>query len=1324
MAELYNWKRFWCPRSGDIRFDWRGYLSDPESDWGKYENPNLVTLDRLTDVPCLVLLGEPGIGKSQEMTDLVNHAAGSQSHSFVEINLRSCSHLASDLIQEPDFVAWMDGNDRLYLFLDSLDEGLLEARNLAVQIVDEFRKTKYRDKIDRLYLRIACRTAVSPQVLEEGLKEIWGKEKTDFYELAPLRQVDVEVAADRRGIDAQTFLAEIDRKKITSFAIKPITLKFLINRFKNHNCHFPDEQSLADIYLDGCRTLCEDPNPSRRVGLTRKLEVEQRLIVAARIAAVTIFANRFAVWTEPDNGDIPVEDVLIGVLAVQSETARGNSFPVSEDVIREVLDTGLFSSRGVSGRMGWAHQTYAEFLAAWYLQTHNLSLDQILSFILNGNRVIPQLQETVKWLANAREDVFDAVLKTDPDVLLYSEAATASDRNKEMVIAAILNSHDLENLPYRHEIRSLYKNFTHPSIDKQLKSYLCDTEKNTICRMVAIDIAQACHVAELQKYLAIIALNIQEVGSLRLDAALAICHIGDSQTKANLQPLAFLLPSNDIERELKGVGLMAIWPDSITADKLFDSVLNSTNAIGVHGQSFIAYKIVDHLKVSDLPIALRWLKSQAKKLKEGELVYDLDYPFSELSNAILIKAWQHLENPDILKSFTDIALIRLQSWKPIIGSDTSNEKFNFQEMLKNDEKRHYLVESIIGLIPESDFKPYLFTRNGQRIIFERDLNWLVSKSYQISSPDFQKKWAALARFIFNWDDPEKVKTVLENCKNNSFLHAKFCKLLEPIDLSSEEAQDLRNSYLEDKQREEERIAQKNFVVVPSPRERIVDALHQMDEDVNAWYTLCREMTLKPNSTHYSNPFVEKLTDLPGWEEAEAETRLRILNAAKTYVEQAQLTEQTWLGTDSFPHAVLAGYQALALLYEADHQGAFQSVSSDIWRKWTAIILDYPQWNTTEASKHIRQALLLESYKHAPSEFRRVFSTLIDAENKQFGSIHINKLVRDYWDIELIKMILAKVRNPDLTAASFSSLLEDLLIYKQSEAKAFAVSIITFPLPTSEQEREKVIAAARALILYSDDAGWPTIWPVIQKDPEFGRAVLEAVSYVIKFQSTLEQRIPEDCIADLYVFLVNAYPQETKADASDSESEDDPLKDHTIEPEDSVKMWKDYIPQRLQGQGTPESCAALRKIIKELPELKEKLQWRLLDAEALTRRNNWNPPAPEDLLQVVLTKEPSNSALLEKLQQMKNDPKTVINNNITNSQINAPVGNSGPTSNQVTVSRPAETKTISWSGWVAVLLAIIAILTGIFNQEANQWIKQRFNLIPPAKIEPQSQPPSK
>ena len=71
--QIYKWKRFWCPRTAQINLGDRGYLVDPESEWGKHSNPDLVSFEAIADISCLVLLGEPGIGKSQEMKNLIEH---------------------------------------------------------------------------------------------------------------------------------------------------------------------------------------------------------------------------------------------------------------------------------------------------------------------------------------------------------------------------------------------------------------------------------------------------------------------------------------------------------------------------------------------------------------------------------------------------------------------------------------------------------------------------------------------------------------------------------------------------------------------------------------------------------------------------------------------------------------------------------------------------------------------------------------------------------------------------------------------------------------------------------------------------------------------------------------------------------------------------------------------------------------------------------------------------------------------------------------------------------------------------------------------------
>lgn len=384
MAEqVYQWKRFWCSRSGHINLSDRGYLVDPESEWGKHSNPTLLSTEEIAESPCLVLLGEPGIGKTQAIQDFKNltNRVYKESHQVFDLDLRSYSsedRLIRKLFECTAFTDWEDGTHHLHLFLDSLDECLLRIDTLATLLVDEFKN--HRDQLKRLHLRIACRTAVFPRVLEEGLADLWGQDSLEIYELAPLRRIDVIEAADAQGLDSNAFLEEIDRKSVVAFAIKPITLKFLLNLYKRHNGRFPPDQKLSDLYLEGCRSLCEEPSLSRHSSKLRGLGIDQRLIVAVRVAAITVFANRFAVWTGVDQGDVPDEDVLLRKLCQGYESANGREFEVTEAVFEEVLDTGLFSSRGIN-RMGWAHQTYAEFLAAWYLKHKSLKLPQLMGLI-------------------------------------------------------------------------------------------------------------------------------------------------------------------------------------------------------------------------------------------------------------------------------------------------------------------------------------------------------------------------------------------------------------------------------------------------------------------------------------------------------------------------------------------------------------------------------------------------------------------------------------------------------------------------------------------------------------------------------------------------------------------------------------------------------------------------------------------------------------------------------------------------------------------------------------------------------------------------------
>jgi len=1213
MAEqVYQWKRFWCPRSGHIDLSDRGYLVDPESEWGKHYNPTLLSTEEIAESPCLVLLGEPGIGKTQAIQDFKNftNKAYEKSYQVFDLDLRSYSsedRLIRKLFECKAFTDWENGTHHLHLFLDSLDECLLRIDTLATLLVDEFKN--HRDQLKRLHFRIACRTAVFPRVLEEGLADLWGQDSLEIYELAPLRRIDVVEAANAQGLDSNTFLEEIDRKSVVAFAIKPITLKFLLNLYKRHNGQFPPDQKLSDLYLEGCRSLCEEPSLSRRSSKLRGLGIDQRLIVAARVAAVTVFANRFAVWMGVDQGDVPDEDVLLRKLCQGYESANGREFEVTEAVVEEVLDTGLFSSRGIN-RMGWAHQTYAEFLAAWYLKQKNLKLPQLMGLIVHPDgRVVPQLHETVSWLAGMILDVFREVMKTDPDLLLRSDIATTSEIDKATLVESLLDLYSQEKLTYHHN-SWLYEKLNHRHLANQLQPYICDSTQSISSRYVAIDIAETCNVQDVQESLTNVALDREQPYWLRICSARAVSHIGDEKTKGRLKSLALGQAGDDPEDELKGFGLKAAYPVYMTAKEVLDHLTQPRKrSFGGSYQEFLVEDFGHKLQLADLPVALKWVEEQSTRR-------ELNYPFDALSDAILLKAWEYLEEPGILDSFARVALLRLKAHDQII-SDRHDSSFK-EQLQESDSKRRQLIEAIILILPnlEQDFL-YLasYSSYSTAIVLERDFVWMLERTCISKSEQIQKIYAKLINRTLNRSSSEQVSAVIVASQNNSVLKSEFAGQLEPIELGSPRAEEARARYLE---LIEMHNSSKQTLLEPPPKERVLTALSQFEYGhVNQWCRLCREMTLMPTSTHYDNHSLYKadLTELPGWKDTDEVTRERIIAAAKKYIYVGDPQTDAWLGTNSYPYSALDGYQALRLILLKDSE-FISTISADVWKKWVAIILDYSNSGEGEGKAH-REILIERAYQNAPDEFTRVLMILINKENKETGSTYINSKIRHCWDDHLAMVILNKIHDATLTTASLGSLLKDLLINQVTEAKTFAESLITLPFSQTVEERERAIMAAKLLVLYAEDSGWSVVWKVIQQDAEFGREVIESVSYSIKFQGDVEQKLREDCIADLYIFLAKEYP-DVEQDQEESSQDEEPkgVEAYIVGPEDSVKMWRDYIPQRLQERGTPEACEALRKIIRELPELKDKLQWRLLEAEALTRRQTWQPPQPEQVLQII------------------------------------------------------------------------------------------------------------
>jgi predicted NACHT family NTPase len=1110
--------------------------------------------------------------------------------------------LIRDLFQSPTFLSWLEGTHHLHLFLDSTDECLIRMETLASLLVDELNKYP----VQRLHLRIVCRPAEWPTLLEEGLIKLWGQESVKFYKLAPLQLEDVLLAAAAEGLDPAAFAGEVNRMEVRPFAAKPVTLKMLLEIYSRHE-RLPQTQT--QLYEEGCLSLCEESNPSyvasRRAG---DLTAAQRMAVAARIAAVMTFAKRSAVRTGVGAGELLPEDIAIEELAGSYEEASTELFDVTQAAVKEALNTGLFAARGPD-RIGWAHQTYNEFLAAWYL-TRRLNATQALSLIVHPGdpegRLVPQLHEVAAWIAANNSEVFEAVMKADPEVLLRSDVTAYDEELKEALVAELLKLYDEERGYVGWLSNSRYDRLEHPRLADQLRPYIRDGTKNYMVRSVAIQIAESCKLSAVEGDLADVALDSSQSVDIRAWAARAVSQVGEDETKLRLRPLAEAGIAEDPGHRLKGWGLRALWPGLITSQELFQMLTPmGVNSTGSYGH-FVSNDIVQHLRPEDLPAALTWVSEQGDNRRLG-------FYFKRLTDSIMLSGWEYLDTPGVLEAFAQAALSRLRQHNHMVGDHQERSRFE-ESMRAEDDKRQRLLEALLELIADTQQIRFLLSYTSSTLVLSKDLPWMLDRFEAAGSEQARDAWAQVIEAAFARGGGEHYDLVLAAYQRNAALAARLRWAFEIVTLGSAEAQQMKEQHAMMYGLEEngEEAAEDEAVVGPSVHERIAQFLDQCQSgDADAWWRLNHVMTFEPDGTQTVNEWESDLTASPGWRISDDTTRARIVEAAKRYVVEQDPQTGEWLESGTMYRPAYAGYRALRLLLDKD-LNFITELTPAVWRKWASIVLLYPPNYSSQEELEPHLRLVELAYRNAPDEIIRILLGQIDRENSAGRYASIPDKVERCWDERFGAALLEKARATEISSGSLGNILKDLLKHRVEGAREFAQSLISSPIPESGEPRAKAVVAARTLLRYTEDADWNTVWTAIQGNPEFGREVISGVATIFSGQEAdkrIAEKLTADQLADLYIWMGNQYPH---AEDPDIEGV------HSIGERETIARWRESLLNRLVSRGTPDSCAAVEKIIAEFPTLTY-LKYKLQDARELIRRLTWTPPAPTDIMK--LTNDP-------------------------------------------------------------------------------------------------------
>lgn len=1176
----YPWKRFWVER-GELPTLDDAYLYDPDSEYAWAYSTNAKPLTKLSDKQVLILLGEAGMGKSQALLDdyELHHAqtksAGNQ-NLYINLNefgLGDQDRLKSTLFDSTHFRKYKEGAN-LHLFLDSFDECHTLIQNLPQWLMAQL-KASITDP-NRFFLRIACRTSVWPQHLEEDLRQVWDTEMVGVYEICPLRRSDVLVAANTEEIEGSDFLEQIDNAEVGSLACRPVTLRLLL-KLALQKEGMPSEKT--ELYEQGLRALSEENNPYRRKKILLNTS-EQRFVIASKIAAALFLCNQSALWLGPAH-EAPDGDVIIAdITGVEIEDT--GQWSIEESTLREMLEiSGLFSSRGAN-RIGFAHQSFGEFLTARYLHRHSDNLDQKLRLLRHTEKgpIIPALGEIAAWLATMDRNVFNNLMGNEPVLLLNVDGSSLSNVDKEKLVSTLLHTIDQDKI-FVHDLNNnQLRKLAHPALSAQISPIIVDKRRSIAIREFSIKLASYCQVQSVVDILIDIALSSDEDKELRYSA------ISSSIIKSNnsrLERLRSLALNDGINKEvdykLQYKALELLWPKYISANEFFHNPFPESIDTYISDFSISSGDFGSTLETKHLPDALDWVKRNASR-------DDRDYTCEVLIDIIMRKAWSQLKEPGILTSFTDAVQELIKNYVPIFHQRGARK--DKDDPLSDTNKRHtFLIHIIYSMDPDKINNLVSVTDNFAQT---QDIHWLFDQ-YNSSLPEkARKNIAQLINVLLRYDSPiEIVNKILDLCSIDAkptdlVLRKVFNWLTHPMRLKSKTTQKFRNNWFNDKKRREQH-AKGNKLLSPPPQERVDLALVALEAgNLKSWTNLANEMTLEDNSRHYSFP--HKLYTSPGWLSASPDVRQRILSAALDYVLKATPIAQDMLERSEHNSAEFAPAFALELLAKESPK-SLAILTSERWAIWSEVLLAY-LFNDSK----LRETLYCMAHKNAPETFLAGIIKVIDRRIRNDIGVYNLSDFDCVWNPALASVLIEKFEDPNVPLQSQNTILEYLLKHNEP-------TVLQHAMARLEQPTDSAQLKATAICLLNWNAGtvWKKISKVIESDIDLGKEIMLGVASIINHQYIKLPELDESRMADIYIYLETNFP-----------SHEDKVYIGAYQPNDRdrIQSLRDGLITRLNVSGTETAINQLDQLANMFPD-KDWLKWSAHKAKNKFLTTTWLPP---------------------------------------------------------------------------------------------------------------------